>query len=593
MPKLARNEGRDPDGSGAGTDNVVRGRWHPVRRLQYAAVIAAGAALLAIVPLASAAPPVPTISGPSGTINDATPTFTLTSAGATGFKCSIDAPTVPTAACTSPFTATTLADGSHTLYVSAADALGNTSAAASQAFTVDTTPPAVPTITGPSGTINDATPTFTFASAGATGFKCSIDAPTVPTAACTSPFTATTLADGPHTFYVNATDAAGNTSAAASQAFTVDATPPVLTGPGSFGVEADGPGGTNVGFTVTASDGTPPVALLPGAITCNPGSPVQVPLGQKVVTCTATDAAGNVGRLSFTVTVRDTTPPTINAPDASFTATSASGISRSDPAIASYLSKISATDLVSGATLTTTTPETLPIGATKIIVTARDGAGNESQKTVTLTVLAPGKPAPPPDFTPPGTVRGAAAKPADHTVLLTWALPADKDVAFVRIERSVVGKTGSTVAYRGLGKTFTSKGLSNGVAYRFTLVVVDKAGNSSKPVVVTATPKALLLALPKPGAVVLKPPLLRWAPVSSARYFNVQLYRSGVKILSAWPTVAHLQLTSKWKYDGRTNTLKPGLYTWYVWPGIGARADAVYGDLLGKSSFSVVVSKKV
>jgi hypothetical protein len=179
------------------------------------------------------------------------------------------------------------------------------------------------------------------------------------------------------------------------------------------------------------------------------------------------------------------------------------------------------------------------------------------------------------------------------TVLLTWALPADRDVAFVRIERSVVGTTGSTVAYRGLGKTFTSKRLSNGVAYRFTLVAVDKAGNSSKPVVVSATPKALLLALPRPGAAVLKPPLLRWAPVSSASYFNVQLYRSGVKILSAWPGVAHLQLTSNWKYDGRTYALQPGLYTWYVWPGVGGRADAVYGDLLGKSAFSVVVSKKV
>ena len=241
--------------------------------------------------------------------------------------------------------------------------------------------------------------------------------------------------------------------------------------------------------------------------------------------CTATDAVGNVGTLSFDVTVRDTTPPAINAPDASFTATSASGISRSDPAVASYLAGISAKDLVSGVTLTTTTPETLPIGGTKIVVTARDAAGNEARKTVTLTVLEPGKAAPPPDFTPPGPVRRAAAKAGDHVVVLTWALPVHPDLASVRIERSVVGKTGTTAVYRGLGTTFKSTGLRNDVTYRFILVAFDKAGNTSQPVVVSASPKALLLAAPKPGARVVKPPLLRWAPVASARYFNVQLYR--------------------------------------------------------------------
>ena len=115
-------------------------------------------------------------------------------------------------------------------------------------------------------------------------------ATTVPAGATTGPITVTT---------------AGGTDTSSAD-FTVDDTPPVLTGPGNLTVEADGPGGTRVSFTVSASDGTPPVALLPGAITCNPASPAQFPLGTQSVTCTATDAAGNVGQLSFTVTVRDT-----------------------------------------------------------------------------------------------------------------------------------------------------------------------------------------------------------------------------------------------------------------------------------------------
>ena len=159
-------------------------------------------------------------------------------------------------------------------------------------------------------------------------------------------------------------------------------------------------------------------------------------------------------------------------------------------------------------TLTTNTPDKLPIGATKIIVKARDAAGNQSQKTVTLTVLEPGKKAPKPDFTPPGPVRALAAKPVDGAVLLTWTAPAASDLAYVRIERSIVGGPGSStkIVYRGLGTSFKSTGLRNGVTYRFILVAFDKSNNSSKGVVVSASPKALLLAAPKPGAKVTKAP---------------------------------------------------------------------------------------
>ena len=34
--------------------------------------------------------------------------------------------------------------------------------------------------------------------------------------------------------------------------------------------------------------------------------------------------------------------------------------------------------------------------------------------------------------------------------------------------------------------------------------------------------------------------------------------------------------------------LTPGHYRWYVWPGLGSRADHRYGALIGHSSFSIV-----
>jgi hypothetical protein len=87
---------------------------------------------------------------------------------------------------------------------------------------IDTTPPNTTITSGPSGVIATSTPSFAFTSSepGST-FQCRIDAGAF--ASCSSPFTASTLSEGPHVFEVRAIDSSGNvdpTPAAAS--FTVD-----------------------------------------------------------------------------------------------------------------------------------------------------------------------------------------------------------------------------------------------------------------------------------------------------------------------------------------------------------------------------------
>lgn len=237
------------------------------------------------------------------------------------------------------------------------------------------------------------------------------------------------------------------------------------------------------------------------------------------------------------------------------------------------------------------TPPTLTDGTHTLVV--RDAAAISDEDSFTWTVDTTSSPPRTVYLTPPGTVRRAAAKVGDRTVVLTWAKPADTDLASVQITRSVLGAPTSKVVYRGLRNTFKNSDLLNGVTYRFVLVGIDGAGNTSRPVVVSATPKPVSLASPKAGALIARPPLLRWVPDAPAGYFNVQLYRDGTKILSAWPNVVRLQIASHWSYAKHTYTLKPGVYTWYVWPGIGAREDVKYGELLGRSSFVVVAPKRL
>lgn len=114
--------------------------------------------------------------------------------------------------------------GSYTVHVRAGDQAGNTTPAASQAsatFTIKTSPPPPPVISsGPEEETSSKSATFVFSDgqAGVT-FLCAKDDSNFAT--CSSPKTYGTVAQGEHTFYVEALDAAGNVSAASSYSWTV------------------------------------------------------------------------------------------------------------------------------------------------------------------------------------------------------------------------------------------------------------------------------------------------------------------------------------------------------------------------------------
>ena len=160
-----------------------------------------------------------------------------------------------------------MADGSYTVRTHATDAAGNVSTTTTT-FTMDTTPPPVPSITaGPSGTTTSSTASFTFSDteAGVT-FLCSMDGGTA--VACTSPTVYQALGSASHSFAVTATDAVGNTSAAATRTWTINAAAPG--GALTFPVNSTTYNGStwNAGCTTPAGDicGTAPAGTTAVAL---------------------------------------------------------------------------------------------------------------------------------------------------------------------------------------------------------------------------------------------------------------------------------------------------------------------------------------
>ncbi len=154
---------------------------------------------------------------------------------------------------------------------------------------------------------------------------------------------------------------------------------PTVTVPASPVIaEATGPDGAAVTFSASADD--PDEGRL--AVDCAPGPGSTFPLGSTIVTCTATDAHENTGSASFTVLVRDTTPPDLTLPaDITVNATSPNG--------AQVLYDATAADLVDGTLPVNCFPPSgtnFPIGSTTVNCSATDHAGNTASGSFNVHV---------------------------------------------------------------------------------------------------------------------------------------------------------------------------------------------------------------
>jgi hypothetical protein len=229
--------------------------------------------------------------------------------------------------------------------------------------------------------------------------------------------TLSTYGLGSRTVTCSYTDGGGLTDSATATYSIVDNTEPTLNTPGDQSLEATSPNGAEA--TWTGPTGADNVALASGSPSCDVTSPHTFDLGTHTVTCSATDVAGNTKTGSFTVTVTDTTGPSVTAPaDVTAEATSSAG------ATVSY-SGATASDTYDGELTPTCAPASgsaFALGDTTVTCTAADSSHNSASATFVVHVL---------DRTPP-----TVTVPADKTVEATS--PAGAHAAFTVSANDVV-----------------------------------------------------------------------------------------------------------------------------------------------------------
>jgi hypothetical protein len=356
-------------------------------------------------------------------------------------------------------------------------------------------------------------------------------------------------------------DNAGNVSAPGTYALKYDATPPSVSASAARAADANGWFNHPVAVSFSGTDSSS------GIDSCTESATYSGPdNGAASVAGSCVDQAGNRATGSYALHY-DATPPSATG---TLTRKADDNGWYTHPVSATF----SGTDALSGlASCTAAGTYSRPDSSTAHLTgTCTDKAGNATAVSLPLRY----------DASAP-RLDGVAVALGDGTATITWKQPADTQVvSAVRVP----GKDGKakTTVYRGRSASFRDGGLRPGVVYRYILTSRDIAGNTATS---QATAKLQALYAPTGGAVAKPGDRLFWIAARGATYYNVQLFYRGHKVMSVWPVGRSLRLPKRWTFNGHTYILARGTYRWYVWPGEGARAKAVYGPLLGGSSFKV------
>ncbi|NRB41078.1 MAG: HYR domain-containing protein [Pseudomonadales bacterium] len=257
-------------------------------------------------------PPDTSISiAPAALTNSSSASFTFTSTEAEStFQCFLDGGALDS--CTSPDDYTELAEGEHSFSVQATDAAGNTdTTAATHNWFIDLTSPDTSISSSPNSITNSTSVSFEFTSTEESStFQCTLDGAELDN--CNSPDIYAELAEGDHSFSVQATDAAGNVDITPGiHNWSIDLTPPdtsISTAPALL------TNSTSASFLLSSTEaGSTFLCALDGGALVNCGSPYNfsgVAAGNHSFRVHAIDAAGNTDATPATYNwLIDLTPP--------------------------------------------------------------------------------------------------------------------------------------------------------------------------------------------------------------------------------------------------------------------------------------------
>ena len=244
------------------------------------------------------------------------------------------------------------------------------------------------------------------------------------------PLSGSTFALGSTGVTCSTRDLAGNLATVAFTVTVRDTTAPALSLPLDLTGEADSPSGTSVSFVATATDA---VSAVP-EVTCTPASGSTFALGDTLVSCVATDAAGNSASGTLTIRVRDTVAPVLTVP-AQLTEEARSAAGR---AIDFAISATDAVTLSPAMLCSPASGSTFRIGWTTVMCWASDNAGNSSTAMFRVQVQ---------DTTAP-----VLTLPANITAEATSA--SGRVVWFTRSATDAVTAPLSVPCSRGSGTTF-------------------------------------------------------------------------------------------------------------------------------------------
>lgn len=432
-----------------------------------------------------AGPGAPTITdAPSSPGSAPTVTWTFTAPADTTTTCRIDAGIAQP--CDGSITTTFLTDGSHGLAIVARDPAGNRSAAATATYILDRLAPQIPTIIdAPATPARLTTPRWSFTLESHSMGECSLDR--MPWVTCTTSFSAdlSTADDGPHSFAVRSTDAAGNVGDPATGEFVLDRTPPGL--PTIIG----GPDPDSDDDTPTWTFAVDNGAVAECRIDDGPWSPcadrvtadlLLAPDGTHSLEVRATDDVGNVGPTAVTAYGLDRVHPAV----AVFTSTPLSPGHDSEPEWAftyepgtTALCSLDGADGMEcdGAFAATLADD----GVHDLTVQVVDAAGNTSDPVTSTYAL---------DTTVPSTPTVGAPRTPDRDAQPEWTIAVEPGAV---AECSFDGGPAAAC-----GSVFGIDLSGDDGAHRLVVVARDAAGNASAPVqstyvLDTVTPTAPVL----------------------------------------------------------------------------------------------------